>query len=878
MLWILTVVALAGDAPSPEWAGGVPLVVLESPSGPEEAAAEVAIPTWGEEAWAAEVVVSDDAAWLTKATVLQEGLSTWTFTDGFAFPISLDGRPVGFAWTGTGTWEVRFPWPADGLSLANDLVLLLDRPADEVAGVARGEPWRVGIDQAIVLTADPEVLARTEGWTPVKAERRVLVEDDVDETVIVAGLPPLERARREARRMLDERGRQSRAVGHDLRATARREALLADALPTRPALHVQARTDLPLRRLLGHREVATGSWLAYARDDAGFTDVRLREAVWVQGSLRQDERDELSEEDFDPDAVASPDDPDWPRPAWRVVSRAPFAGGLPPVRLDPVRGAAIVETSEVGTGATLKIEAEAGLVVEAVGGDFAAIPLLVPRDPGDPWLDQPGLPDRFVLDRVRLADGTPLRWLALDESHRRAARPGREGWYEVVVLLPEALREGEQVELEVAWVDEVRFAHTSSMGDLGVGTGLLRVLPVLSDRPLAAFPAEIVATSPPETPWRIAVSGTTLEAREEGRGRVHVRTSSTRAGVAVGGWPSHESDPASIGFPAVRAQVFAGQPGLAEDLPIRVRQVLNFYRGVLPPMPFREIDVVELPAAGSDPDMPWGAGVVGLRRMVSTSVEAQPEQEFVGLARGLAQQWWPPREEHPRDAALGDAMSRGLAMAFLEAGWGERPYRTWRRDWDACVRDALREDRVRLSPVEAWSTPAGPTAARCVGPMILGHMLRQQVGDRAWLQAVGDVLEERQPATPEGLQAALEARTGLDLGPYFDFWVRGGQVPGVEVRWAAEEEGQLWRVTVEAESDVPFGTFYLPVELRRGSDAQTLWITIVDGEGRASELSSIGQPRRLRVDPGRDVLLRERRAREVDRSTLAGATGTVAGP
>jgi hypothetical protein len=525
---------------------------------------------------------------------------------------------------------------------------------------------------------------------------------------------------------------------------------------------------------------------------------------------------------------------------------------------------------------TAQLEVEAALTVRFEGGAFRTLSLLIPRDAGRPWLGQPPLPDRWVLRSVTLKDGTPVIALLLDESERRAERSGRRDCTEVLVVLPEPLADGESMTLQVRYTDEIRYAHVwiSDAGSQSYGTttGLVPVLPRLASRPGAVFPVSLVVGVPLQGEYGVAASGATVEEWTDAVGRYRkTKTTSPEAGVAVGRWPATHLETAALGFPQVRVQLFAGDQRAAEDLPVRVRQLLNFYQGFMPTYPAREVDVIEVPTAGANPDIEWGNGLVGMRTLLGgyepSSRRDRPELEFVGLARALAQQWWLIQERHPRDAAVADAMSRTYASLFLLAGFGEEAHQAWRETWTECVRQRTR--RLPLSMTSSWSTLSAEMAAECAGPMVLGHMLRLEVGDRVYLEGLNDVLRGRNPRTVDGIQAALEARAERELDDYFDFWVEGGHLPKVTLRYAVVPDRSMWRVVGHLESDVPFGTFEVPVLVKRSAEfSKVHWVQIVDGEGHFDVVSHFGKPRKVVLNPDHQVLLLADREQKVDPEEL----------
>jgi hypothetical protein len=116
----------------------------------------------------------------------------------------------------------------------------------------------------------------------------------------------------------------------------------------------------------------------------------------------------------------------------------------------------------------------------------------------------------------------------------------------------------------------------------------------------------------------------------------------------------------------------------------------------------------------------------------------------------------------------------------------------------------------------------------------------------------------RRPVTTEQFEALLSAKSGKDLGDFFDYWVYGGFRPRIDGRWA--QSGS--RIVGELRSDVPFGTFDVPVVVRTEVGERELWVRVVDGIGRFEV--PVRDPKTVLVlDPNHRVLARSRAMRKV---------------
>ncbi|HEX2163333.1 MAG TPA: M1 family metallopeptidase, partial [Thermoanaerobaculia bacterium] len=102
------------------------------------------------------------------------------------------------------------------------------------------------------------------------------------------------------------------------------------------------------------------------------------------------------------------------------------------------------------------------------------------------------------------------------------------------------------------------------------------------------------------------------------------------------------------------------------------------------------------------------------------------------------------------------------------------------------------------------------------GALVL-HMVRDLVGDDGWWRGIRRYLDEHAGTTvvTADFQTAMEAATGVPLGPVFDRYVTGAGHPELAVAWSWDAERGMVRLTVEQtqETDAGSGLFAYPVEL-----------------------------------------------------------------
>jgi aminopeptidase N len=89
------------------------------------------------------------------------------------------------------------------------------------------------------------------------------------------------------------------------------------------------------------------------------------------------------------------------------------------------------------------------------------------------------------------------------------------------------------------------------------------------------------------------------------------------------------------------------------------------------------------------------------------------------------------------------------------------------------------------------------------------------------------------PVTTADLQAVFEETSGEDLSDFFDFWVHGGRFPKVTLNYALEErEDGKKDVFGCIDSDIPFGSWDVPVAVEDEKGKVAALVDVDDGQGQ----------------------------------------------
>lgn len=795
-----------------------------------------------------------------------------------------DRELVGFVWLrGEGAMGVRFPLPADAHEWANREVLHMGADPETVADVAHGiEPLRLGADEGLVLSVDPALDALflgPEGGDPY-------------DIVVWEAAGDLSRAQG----LLERRLAVWEALGVDL-GDRIAEARVASDLGIRrdPLWLVDLATDRRFARI-SEQPSADDRWVAWL-DRGGLTQSWTGEVVVAgvtpQGTARWSHLSGVAAPTVDPQDRRS----------------APVPRG----RAFIAHAEARILAAHERNGMVLPVELTTRLTLEA-REDLAFLELVVPRVEeevgGFEWVG------------ASLPDGTPLarpEQVARKGSEVTAAPPPkpdpprprdrpkvvdrdddpraqRAVAHRVRLAFPEPLQAGEQVTVDLQWRDVWPLAHLTEWANVGlvndgVTSGLQRFLPTLADA--EDLPHAYVATVglPSTSRLSVAISGPQEEPHDGGDGwrwvRVEGPPEARNPNVVIGRYTTHE-ERARKGMPEVRLALFGGDRKKLQTLSAQVRAVMAYYESYLPPYGLPSYQLVQAPAGTLHAT--WiapHAMQVSQTMNVMGSVQAKAFGAPGGTSTGMTQEhtgWrlfgheiahqWFGQQLQPaslEDRWMVESLAEVYACMFVAKVTDDVEtcvdrHEATRKDVEGAVPD-LADRRVSASLTEAYlGGPRGLVVYR-YGPYVMQQMLRPRIGNAAFFGALDQLLREhpREAVTNERLQHAFERASGQDLSDFFDFWVRQGLVPGVEVEVQVHSDV----VEVEVHADVPFGVFDVPVVLTDPTTGRrhVEVIEVAHGKGYAEvERIHLRGGVQAQVDPGHRTLLTRRalRVREVD--------------
>jgi hypothetical protein len=311
------------------------------------------------------------------------------------------------------------------------------------------------------------------------------------------------------------------------------------------------------------------------------------------------------------------------------------------------------------------------------------------------------------------------------------------------------------------------------------------------------------------------------------------------------------AEPVSPGNENVRVYLTASHQQFSDALAqTAAREYEFFYRQFGAPESSR-LNVVELPL-NARLDAPAAVSPPELALIPASNVAGKNGERL--LANSIARQWW-GSELSPRsldDAWLTNGMARYAELMYVENESG-------RDAMTAAIQDvaagALAYDTTPLSSAGRLSPSSHEfqSMTQEKGAMIF-HMLRWQIGDKAFLATLKEVLSHYAYAggsiRAADIEKAAEAESKQPLYPFFAEWVEGTGAPQFTCKYAVYRLGNNQGFKTSGEIDQQPSRFQMPVELQIETDGKTVTRRIdVTGAATPYSVESFGRPRRITIDP-----------------------------
>jgi hypothetical protein len=236
------------------------------------------------------------------------------------------------------------------------------------------------------------------------------------------------------------------------------------------------------------------------------------------------------------------------------------------------------------------------------------------------------------------------------------------------------------------------------------------------------------------------------------------------------------------------------------------------------------------------------------------------------------------------------SISDAFGMFYVRSAMQEEGFNAFegrlewvRKDLESPKESIERRDQIMLKERYLSLTDGGsmarnrPKVFNDYGFYVLARMLRERIGDQAFFAALDRFSTQNrgQLVTTEQLQEAFETTSGMDLDPFFAYWIRGGFVPEVTLEYSVHADGN-GSFTVDGciVTDIPFGQFDMPVAIvdQKGERGIGGMIDVVDGRGRFA-VEGREADVELEADPYGLILSYGRKVKKVDQTTCAAENG-----
>ncbi len=227
------------------------------------------------------------------------------------------------------------------------------------------------------------------------------------------------------------------------------------------------------------------------------------------------------------------------------------------------------------------------------------------------------------------------------------------------------------------------------------------------------------------------------------------------------------------------------------------------------------------------------------------------------LSNTLAHQWW-GSEISPatmNDAWITNGMSRYAELMYLEDSAGKNTFQNAITDISAGALAYDTEPLTTIGRLDPFS-PQFQSMTLEKGAMVF-HMLRWEMGDEVFLKFLRGLLSQYtdKGVRSSNVETVAEARSQLQLGPFFAQWLDGTGAPSFANKFTVYRLGSNKGFRTIGFVTQDLDLFRMPVELRIETDGKTE-IRRVDVTGTESNYSveTFGRPRRIQIDPQNWVL------------------------
>jgi hypothetical protein len=362
-------------------------------------------------------------------------------------------------------------------------------------------------------------------------------------------------------------------------------------------------------------------------------------------------------------------------------------------------------------------------------------------------------------------------------------------------------------------------------------------------------------------PWSPVTSGKLITQKDDGDFTVAESKSDRPAmNVAVFGG-KYISRGEMVDGVSIRIHAYAmARRNVLDNMPKLAGGIIKFYTSILGPMPFDELDIVEVPE--------YGFGISPSGMVLLTTEAYKPHEEeanyFVEgvnarLAHEIAHAWF-GHKAIPSDANenwIAESFAEyfaGLAMGAL-AGEDKTifGFNKMIAGWKA--EDKYCTDGAPIATANYLGGEQGYRDRICLlydrGPLVL-HMLRTSIGNERFSAATKKFLDTANegPASTDDYAKAVSDVLQMDMTWFFDQWVRrsGNAQVDVDQHIDAVAQGfKLWGTIKQAPGD-GFKKLLVPLVWEEGGKTQAR-VVFADQPEKTFEFALPTKPSGVKPDP-----------------------------
>jgi hypothetical protein len=287
---------------------------------------------------------------------------------------------------------------------------------------------------------------------------------------------------------------------------------------------------------------------------------------------------------------------------------------------------------------------------------------------------------------------------------------------------------------------------------------------------------------------------------------------------------------------------------LAQSYLDAAAKYLKLYSDLFGPYPFEKFAVVEnfFPTGYGFPSFTLlGGSVIRLPFIIDTS-----------LPHEIAHSWWGNGiEVDGREGNWSEGLASYLADYLLRERRSPDEGREYRRqlliDYASLVNPA---NDFPLNAFASRSDPASRAIGYGKGAMVF-HMVRSQIGDRAFFQALREVCRDHMygSASWDDFVRAFSRSSGRDLSAFMEQWLVRPGGPKLTLEGVTSDRAAGgWTVSGTIVQAVPIFQLGVPLRLETAG-APVKEVVPLIGERTRFSISSAGAPKRLLLDPDSEI-------------------------